>query len=182
MKVAGCSLHGGEVGLEALSLGALLLPACRDGLPLSVELHCALSVEVRCAPHAVLVSSEGEHGERDGDRKVDANLACLNFSLELASSVAVLCEDCSTIAPSVFVDEIDGALKRVSTYDLHNRAEDLLIVAVDASAHVVDNGRSNEITIRIAVNLDATAVKKKAAVLLTIGDQTLNLCLVLWVV
>ena len=65
----------------------------------------ALAVEVSSAPHASLVSSEGEHGERDGDRKVDANLACLNFSLELASSVAVLCEDCSTIAPSVFVDE-----------------------------------------------------------------------------
>ena len=54
--------------LQALSFGRLLLPAGRDGLPLRVELHGALAVEVRDAPHARLVAGEGEHGKGDGDR------------------------------------------------------------------------------------------------------------------
>lgn len=81
------------MSLKALCFGRFFLPTSGDSLPLSVELNCALSVEVRDAPHTGLVSREREHGEGDGDGQVDSNLTGLDFSLEFASSVSIACED-----------------------------------------------------------------------------------------
>jgi len=158
------------VSLETLCLSRLLLPASRDSLPLSVELDGSLSVEVRGTPHAVLVTREREHREGHRDRKVDTNLTGFDLSLELTCDVTVLGEDRSSISPSVVVDEIDGVLGSVNAYNLHDRSKDLFFIAVNASAHMVDNGWSDPVSIRIALNLDATAIEKEFAVLLAVGN------------
>lgn len=58
-----------------------------------VELNSALAVEVSSAPHASLVSSEGEHRERDRDGKIDSNLSSFNLVLVHASGISALRED-----------------------------------------------------------------------------------------
>jgi len=93
-----------------LGLFAFFLPASRHSLPLSVKLDGTFSVEVRSAPHRVLVSSKGEHREGDGNRQIYAYLAGLNLSLEFAGSVAISCEDGATVAPAVAVNKIDSIL------------------------------------------------------------------------
>ena len=81
------------MGRHALRLLRLLLPASSDCLPLRVELNCALAVEVRDAPHASLVSSEREHGKRNGNGQIDSNLSSFNLGLVLSRGMSVLCED-----------------------------------------------------------------------------------------
>ena len=76
-----------------MGLSALFLPAGSDGLPLGVEGHGTLTVEVGVTPHGGFVASEGEHGEWHWDGKVDADLASLNFILILTGGVAVLGEN-----------------------------------------------------------------------------------------
>ena len=78
------SLHRGEVGLQALGLFRLFLPARRHSLPLGVKLDSTLAVEVAGAPHAVLVAGEGEHGQGNGDWEVDTNLSGLDFVNEFS--------------------------------------------------------------------------------------------------
>jgi len=147
------------MSLEALCFLRRLLPACGDSLPLGVELNGALAVEVRSTPHAGLVSSEGEHRKGDRDGQVDADLASFDLRLEFAGSVAISREDSASIAPGVSVDEVDSLLKGFTTHDLHDWAEDLLVVAFEAGLHVVDNGRANPIALGVAFNLDTTAVE-----------------------
>ena len=81
------------MSLKALCVGRFFLPASGDSLPLSVELNCALAVEVGDAPHAGLVAREREHGKGDGNRQVDSDLTGFDFSLEFTSSVSIACED-----------------------------------------------------------------------------------------
>ena len=87
------SLHGWEVGRQFLSFLALLLPTSSYGLPLRIKRYRSLAVEISCTPHGGLVSGEGEHRKWHWDWEVDSNLASLDFILELAGGVSVLCED-----------------------------------------------------------------------------------------
>ena len=170
------------MSLQALSLGGLLLPASGDSLPLSVELNGALTVEVGGTPHAGLASSEGEHRERDGDGKVDANLSSLDLVLELAGTVSVLGEDGCSVTPSVVVHEFDSFVHGLSADNKHDRSEDLFLVAVNSSADVVDNGGANEVTLGVAFDLDTSSIEKKVTVLSSVCDETLDLGQVLGVV
>ena len=141
-----------------------------------------LSVEVRGAPHAGLVSCEGEHGKRNGDWKVDSNLTSLDISLELACSVPVFREDGSSIAPLTVVREIDGLLESFNANDLHHWSEYFLLVAVNASTHMVDDSWSNEVSFGVTLDLNTSAVKEHLTVLRTIFNQALDLSEVLSVV
>jgi hypothetical protein len=76
-----------------LGLLGLFLPASSNSLPLSVKSNCTLSVEVSGTPHGGFVAGEAEHRKGNWDRKIDSNLASLDLSLELASSVSVLREN-----------------------------------------------------------------------------------------
>ena len=149
---------------------------------MSVECNSALAVEIGSAPHASLVSSEGEHGERNWDGQIDSNLAGFNLSLELASGMSILREDRSSITPLVRIGEVDSILEAFSTDDLHDWSEDFFFVAVNALANVVDDGWTNPITFRVSLNLVSSAVKKEFAILSTVFDQTLNLSQVFCIV
>ena len=153
------SLHCGEVSLHALSFCRLLLPAGGYCLPLGVELHGALPIEVRGAPHTVLVAREGEHGQRNGNRQVDSDLSGLDLSLELASSMAVPCENRCSVSPTVVVDKSNCTLQSIGTSDQHNWPEDFFIVAFDTRSNIVDDGWANPVTFRIAWHLNTTTVK-----------------------
>lgn len=91
-------------------------------------------------------------------------------------------EDSRTIAPPVIVAEIDSFLERVSSNDLHHRTKDLLIVAIEARAHIVNDRRADEVALGIARDLDTTAIKQKVTVLSAVLNQTLNFSLVFSVV
>lgn len=169
------SLEGWELGSELLSFSGFLLPAGSDGLPLSVESNCTFTVEVGGSPHGGLVSSEGEHWEWDWDWQVDTDLTGLNLGLILTGGVSVLCEDRGTVTPWVGVDKINSLLEGVNTDDVHDWSEDFLLVAFHIGSAVVNDGWSNPVSVWISVDLDATTVEQKFSVLLTVGDQSLNL-------
>jgi hypothetical protein len=143
-----------------LSFFALGLPAGSDGLPLSVKGYCTLTVEVSSAPHGVLVTSEGEHGKWNWDGQVDADLTSLDFVLELASSVAILGEDGCTVTPGVGINEVNSFLSGVNANDIHNGAEDLLIVASHTNLAVINDGGTNPVALRVAFNSRVTAIQK----------------------
>ena len=96
--------------------------------------------------------------------------------------MSALCEDGRSIAPWVRVGEIDGLLKGIDADNLHDWSEDFLLVAVNASAHVIDDCWANPVAIGVSLNLHTTAVEKELAIVLTILDQTMNLLKVLSVV
>lgn len=104
------SFHGGEVGLEFLGFFAFLLPPRSDGFVLGEELDGSLSVEVGSAEEAVLVASEGKHRQGHGDGQVDADLASLDFVLELPGGVAILGKDGGSVSVVVVVDQVYGLL------------------------------------------------------------------------
>lgn len=165
-----------------MSLLGFLLPAGSNSLPLSVELNSTLAIEVRDTPHAILVASEGEHREGNGDGQVDSELASLDLSLPLAGGVAILGEDSSSISPPVIVDQIDGFLERVGTDDNHNWSENFLVIDVHAWLHVINDGWSNPISIGVALNLNTSSIEEQVSLIGAVLDQTLNLSQVFRVV
>jgi len=162
------------VSLHLLSFGALLLPSSSDSLPLSVELNSTLSVEVGGTPHRGLVSSEGEHRERDGDGQVNAELTSLTLVLEHAGGVTILGEDSGTVTPWVGVHNIDSMLGIIGSNNAHNRSENLFIIAVHTGLAVVDDSRTNPVAVRVSFDMGFSSIKKQVSILLTISDESLN--------
>jgi len=165
-----------------MGFSVLFLPAGSDGLPLGVELNGTLSVEVSGSPHGGLVSGEGEHGKGDGDGEVDTDLTGLNLVLELAGDMAVLGEDGGTVTPLVGVHEVDTFLEGVDTDDAHDGSEDLLVVGSHAGLAVIDDGGTDEVAVGVSLNLGVASVEKELSLLLTVGNEVLNLLEVLLVV
>jgi hypothetical protein len=63
---------------------------------------------------AYLIPTPGKHGQRDGDRDIDPNLAYLYFALKSACSCARLCEDGGTVAILVGVDDLYSVVECIS--------------------------------------------------------------------
>lgn len=108
------------MGLHLHGLVALLLPSLGDGLPLGVESHSTLSVEVGGSPHGLLVTGEGEHGQGDGDWEVDTNLSSLDFVNEFSGVSSGSGKDSCTVSVRVIVDKLDGVLNSVGSVNDHN--------------------------------------------------------------
>lgn len=130
----------------------------------------------------MLVSREGEHGEGDGDGKIDSNLTCLNLSLELASGMSILCEDSCSIAKLIVVNEFDGLLECRTADNLHNWSENLFLIAVNTSSHMIDNSWSDKVAIRVAWHIGLSSVEKHFTILCTVSDQALDLSQMLSIV
>lgn len=169
-----CSLHGGEMSLEFLGLLRFFLPPGSDGLPLSEELDSTLSVEVADSPETVFASSEREHGERNRDRQVDADLSALNLVLELSCSVAILGEDGSTVSVGVLIYKINSILESVNAHDNHNGSEDFSVVHFHAWLDVVDDSWTNEVSVGESINLHASSVKEDFSLLVSAFNKLLN--------
>lgn len=148
-----------------MGLISLLLPPGSDSLPLSVELNGSFTVEVSSSPHRSLVSSEREHREWDRNRQVDSNLSGLDFVLEFSSVSSGLGENGNTITPRVAVDELDGLIKSLHSADDHNRSKEFIIVTVHTRLSMINDGRANPVSIRKAVNLGVSSIKKNLCTL-----------------
>merc|ERR1712014_247801 len=125
----------------------LRLPEARHSLLLSVEIHTGLAVEgVRTAAgNGLLVAGEGEHGQWDGNRHVDADLTGFDLLLEASSGCAGASEDCCAVPVLVVVDELDSFVqgRYVETYK--HRTEDFLAVAGHFRLDVGDDGGSDPV-------------------------------------
>lgn len=90
----------------------LALPEAGHGLLLGIELQARLAVEsVRSTTsNTLLVTSKGEHGQRDGNRDVDTNLAGLDVLLETRRGRARPRKDSGAIAIFVGINQVDGVI------------------------------------------------------------------------
>ena len=141
MKLRVSRHHDGGLGADRI----LALPMAGNGLLLCKELQARLAVESvgTAAGDALLVTGEGEHGQRDGDGHVDAQLAGFTFLLEARGGRAGASEDGGTVAVFVGVDEINGVVKRLDIEADENGTEDLLLVALHVRGNVGDDGGTN---------------------------------------
>lgn len=146
------------MSLHFLGSIAFFLPSGSDCFPLSPELNCTLSIEIASAPHAHLVSCEGEHWKRNRDWKIDTDLSTFNFVLELSSSVSVLCEDSNSVTVLICINHINGFLCGVSSDNAHNRSENFFIVAFHAWFNIINNGRTDKVTFFKSLNFVSSSI------------------------
>lgn len=101
-------MHGHRHSRLSRNTSVSFPPQRRDGLRLGVEVQPLLPVEVQVAQEAGPGSGEAEHGQRNRNRHVDADLAHIDFVDELARVAAVRGEDSRSVAVRVGVDYFDG--------------------------------------------------------------------------
>ena len=82
---------------DSTKVGLSVWPVGSDGLDLSIELNSLLAIKVQVPTDGGPASSEGEHGQWDGNRYIDANLSDIHFVLELSSGGTRLCEHGTSI-------------------------------------------------------------------------------------
>ncbi|KAJ6446052.1 CMGC/SRPK protein kinase [Purpureocillium lavendulum] len=153
------------------------LPQGSDRLELRVEVDAGLAVEGigAAAGDTLLVAGEGEHGQRDGDGHVDADLAGLDVAAERLGRGAGAREDGNAVAVLVLVDELDGVVDGVDVEAHEDGAEDLLPVARHVGRHVGDDGGADEVAVGVLLGLEAAAVEQhRGALLLGAGDEALD--------
>ena len=109
----------------------LALPKTRDSLLLRIKLQPGLAIKrIRAATgHTLLIAGEAEHGQRDGDGDVDADLAGLELLLEAGGRRAGGGEDGDAVAVFVGVDQVDGFVEGVDVEADEDGAEDFFLVA-----------------------------------------------------
>ena len=96
--------------------------------------------------------------------------------------MTILGENGDSISPGVGVNEVDGTLQGVSADDQHDWSENLFVVAVDTSAHIIDDSWTNPVSIGISFNLDTSSIKEEIAVFSARSDQAVDLLQVLGIV
>mmetsp|Transcript_42388 Transcript_42388/g.106937 ORF Transcript_42388/g.106937 Transcript_42388/m.106937 type:complete len:468 (-) Transcript_42388:382-1785(-) len=163
--------HGGANTVRE----SFFLPHRSDGLGLCVKVHTHLAIEVRGSQERTTRSSERKERQRNRDRNVDTNLTNIDLSLILASSGTAASEQGSTVPVGVAVDESDGLIQSICLEADEHRAKDLLLVAAHLRGHASDDGRGQEVALRVAGHLDATAIQSDGRTLLfSAGDQLLG--------
>jgi len=172
-KILG-SLHSGHVSRGGHSFTLRFLPSGGNSLPGGVEVDGSLTVEVAGSPHGGLVSSEGEHRKWDGKREVKTDLSGFNLSLELSHLVTVCGKASDTVTPGVLVNEFDSFFESVLADNAHDRSENFFIITGHALIASINDGGSNPVTIGVALNSGVTSIKEERGVLLTIGNESLN--------
>jgi hypothetical protein len=88
--------------------------------------------------------------------------------------VTVLGEASNTVTPGVLVDEFDSFFESLLADNAHDRSENFFIITGHALIASINDGGSNPVTIGVAFNLGATSIEEERGVLLTIGDESLN--------
>ena len=99
-----------------------------NSLQLGVKVESRLSIKVisTLSRDRSLVSSERKHGQWNGDRGVDSNLAGLNVTLEPGCGSSAIGEDSNPVTIFVGVDKVNGVLECVDIHAHKDRAEDFL--------------------------------------------------------
>lgn len=142
------SFIGGE-GSRKFGELILLFPPGGDSLPLGEEPYPALAIEIQIAGKRLLASGERKHrqGYRNGD--IDSHLSALDLTLEFVGCRTRAGEDGAAVAPGVFVGELDCFLQGVHVYADQHRTEDLFLVNRHIWGHVGDDGRGDEVALRV---------------------------------
>ena len=89
--------------------------------------------------------------------------------------MAILREEGSAVAPSVFVHNFEAFFKGLRTHEDHDWSEDLLIVAFHTWLDMVDDSWSDPVTIGVSVNLDTSSIEENRSVLSSVLDKTLDI-------
>lgn len=152
-------------------------PEGGGGLALGVELDTGLSVEGDVTEERALGARPVEHGEGNGDGNVDTNLSGLGLLLELAASGTRVGEDGGTVSVPVLVDDLDSLVHGLSRDDGKHGAKDLVGVSGHGGVNLYD-GRADKVSVGVALNGDATAIKEDlASLLLDRADEAVDLLL-----
>ena len=141
VHLSNCLLVRGHNNIRLSADSIIRLPEASHSLLLGVELHTGLAVESvgSATGDGLLVASEREHGEGDGDGNVDSNLAGLDLLLEAGRGCARACEDGGAVAVFVGVDEGDGVVEGGDVEADEDGAEDFLLVAGHLGGYVCDD-------------------------------------------
>jgi hypothetical protein len=155
----------GEGSCEFSEL-SFFFPPCSDGFELGIEPNTVLAVEVEVSSEGSLATSEGEHGEGNGDRDVHTNLSNFHLILELSSSGSRSGEDSSTITPSIAVNEVDTFLEGVDFHTHKHGAEDFFLVAGHVRGDIVNDRGGNKVSLGILRVDVITTIKNHSSTLL----------------
>jgi hypothetical protein len=80
----------------------------------------------------------------------------------------------NTVSPGVLVDELDGFVKGVLSDNAHDGTEDLFIVASHTLFATINDGGTDPVTVGVTLNLGVTSIEEERSVLLTIGNESLD--------
>jgi len=101
-------------------------------------------------------------------------LSGFDLSLELSHDVTVGGEAGDTVTPGVLVDELDGFIKGVFADNAHDGSEDLFVVASHTLLTSINDSGANPVTVGVSFNDGVTSVEEERSVLLTVGNESLN--------
>lgn len=162
---------GWECDLSFLVGGIFRPPQGGHGLPLRVELHTGLAVEVLVATERSTGPGEGEHGEWYGDGNIDTDLSHVHFLGEFSCRGSGVGEDGGAVAVSVTVDQLRSFVHRVGVQNNENGSEDLFTVALHSFGDVRKDCWADEITVFVPRHGDATTINNTVGSLV---DSALN--------
>lgn len=177
LSFSSCLLLGRHVDRGLLGDGVGSLPQGRNSLELGIEVNAGLAVKGAgaAAGDALLVSGEGEHGQRDGDGDIDSDLTGLDVAAEGLGRGSGAGEDGDAVSVLIGVDEFDGIVNGVYVEADEDGTEDLLLVAGHVGSDVGDDGGADPVAIGVFIGLVAAAVEEDGgALLLGAGDEALD--------
>src|SRR4051794_26311006 len=137
------SAHGRDVE-RVLAVRAAVGPALGDDLVLGPEAQALLAVLADIAEAGALPSAEAVITDGHRNRHVDADHPDIDAGGEFARGVAVAGEDRGAVAVFVLRGEGERLLEVLRADDLQHRAENLVLVALHAGRHVIEQSRADE--------------------------------------
>lgn len=154
-----------------LGHGVAALPQRGNSLQLSVEVDSRAAVESAgtTTGNRLLVTGEGEHGQRDGDGHIDSNLSGLNVATEGLGRGTRLGEDGDSVTVFVLVNQLNGIVNGLDVQANQDGTEDLLGVAGHVGGDVGDDGGANKVAVGVLLVLVVTAVEENGSALLLSG-------------
>ena len=99
-------------------------------------------------------SGEAEHGKRNGNWDVDANLPHVYFVDELPGMAAVRREDGRPVAIWIGVDDFYGFVQGIGVHDAQNRTEYFLLVALVVGLHIRQKSGTYEVAVGVLVDFN----------------------------
>ena len=128
-------------------------------LILSIEVDPTPSVERYVSKRTSLVPAPREHGEWYRNGNVDSDLPHVHFPLVFSSSSARLSEDGGSVTIFILVDDLEGLIESLGVQDDKDGSEDLFVVTFHCGV-CFDDGRSDEISVRISFHLDVAPIQE----------------------
>ena len=117
------------------------------------------------------IAREGEVGTRNGDTNIDSDHTAIGAKFKFTSIVAALRENDRSIFKRIGIHDCQSFLKILHSLNHSYRSENLTIAHSHTRFNVVENGRSNKVTVLVAGNLNITTIQNQ---LCTFFDTFLN--------